>query len=148
MTNAFFGSKIRLYFERRFLEWHFVPNAAPRFRTALRSARPAVAQAGAQQTYQPQQAVPQYNAGPSLVSQVYGKPKSKLEKLLILFSMIFFVLAALALLISLIRGIVDATDPFLGGFGTFLDVFFGGIYRAAIYSFMALALAVFKNRLK
>ena len=61
------------------------------------------AQAGAQQTYQPQQAVPQYNAGPSLVSQVYGKPKSKLEKLLILFSMIFFVLAALALLISLIR---------------------------------------------
>lgn len=91
---------------------------------------------------------PQYNAGPSLVSQVYGKPKSKLEKLLILFSMIFFVLAALALLISLIRGIVDATDPFLGGFGTFLDVFFGGIYRAAIYSFMALALAVFKNRLK
>ena len=106
------------------------------------------AQAGAQQTYQPQQAVPQYNAGPSLVSQVYGKPKSKLEKLLILFSMIFFVLAALALLISLIRGIVDATDPVLGGFGTFLDVFFGGIYRAAIYSFMALALAVFKNRLK
>ena len=47
------------------------------------------AQAGAQQTYQPQQAVPQYNAGPSLVSQVYGKPKSKLEKLLILFSDVY-----------------------------------------------------------
>lgn len=105
------------------------------------------AQAGAQQTYQPQQAVPQYNAGPSLVSQVYGKPKSKLEKLLILFSMIFFVLAALALLISLIRGIVAAADTF-GTFDSFLNEFFGGIYRAAIYSFMALALAVFKNRLK
>lgn len=105
------------------------------------------AQAGAQQTYQPQQAVPQYNAGPSLVSQVYGKPKSKLEKLLILFSMIFFALAALALLISLIRGIVDAADTF-GTFDSFLNEFFGGIYRAAIYSFMALALAVFKNRLK
>lgn len=105
------------------------------------------AQAGAQQTYQPQQAVPQYNAGPSLVSQVYGKPKSKLEKLLILFSMIFFALAALALLISLIRGIVAAADTF-GTFDSFLNEFFGGIYRAAIYSFMALALAVFKNRLK
>ena len=105
------------------------------------------AQAGAQQTYQPQQAVPQYNAGPSLVSQVYGKPKSKLEKLLILFSMIFFVLAALALLISLIRGIVAAADTF-GTFDSFLNEFFGGIYRAEIYSFMALALAVFKNRLK
>lgn len=106
------------------------------------------AQPGAQQTYQPQQAVPQYNnAGPSLVSQVYGKPKSKLEKLLILFSMIFFALAALALLIGLIRGIVDATDTF-GTFSSFINTFFGAIYRAAIYSFMALALAVFKNRLK
>lgn len=106
------------------------------------------AQPGAQQTYQPQQAVPQYNnAGPSLVTQVYGKSKSKLEKLLILFSMIFFALAALALLISLIRGIVDATDTF-GTFSSFINTFFGGIYRAAIYSFMALALAVFKNRLK
>ena len=82
------------------------------------------------------------------MTQVYGKAKSKLEKLLILFSMIFFALAALALLIGLIRGIVDATDPFYGGFGAFVDTFFGAIYRAAIYSFMALALAVFKNRLK
>lgn len=82
------------------------------------------------------------------MTQVYGKAKSKLEKLLILFSMIFFALAALALLIGLIRGIVDATDTFYGGFGAFVDTFFGAIYRTAIYSFMALALAVFKNRLK
>lgn len=107
------------------------------------------AQPGAQQTYQPQQAVPQYNnAGPSLVSQVYGKSKSKLEKLLILFSMIFFALAALALLYYFIIAIVNATDSWSGGFRVFLSNFFTGVYHAAVFSFMALALAVFKNRLK
>ena len=107
------------------------------------------AQPGAQQTYQPQQAVPQYNnAGPSLVSQVYGKSKSKLEKLLILFSMIFFALAALALLYYFIIAIVNATDSWSGGFSVFLSNFFTGVYHAATYSLMPLALAVFKNRLK
>ena len=88
------------------------------------------AQPGAQQTYQPQQAVPQYNnAGPSLVSQVYGKSKSKLEKLLILFSMIFFALAALALLYYFIIAIVNATDSWSGGFRVFLSNFFTGVYH-------------------
>lgn len=107
------------------------------------------AQPGAQQTYQPQQAVPQYNnAGPSLVSQVYGKSKSKLEKLLILFSMIFFALAALALLYYFIIAIVNATDSWSGGFRVFLSTSLPVFTMRRIYSFRALALAVFKNRLK
>lgn len=101
----------------------------------------------AQQAYQPQQQVP-YNAGPSLLTRIYGKPKNTLEKLLVIFSMLFFVLAGLALLIGFIRAIIDSTVTFGGGFDVFLDVFFLAVYHTCIYIFMALALAVFKNRIK
>lgn len=101
----------------------------------------------AQQAYQPQQQVP-YNAGPSLLTRIYGKPKNTLEKLLVIFSMLFFVLAGLALLIGFIRAIIDGTTAFSGGFEAFINTFFAAVYSTSIYLFMALALAVFKNRIK
>ena len=101
----------------------------------------------AQQAYQHQQQVP-YNAGPSLLTRIYGKPKNTLEKLLVIFSMLFFVFAGLALLIGFIRAIIDGTVTFGGVFDVFLNVFFPAVYHTCIYIFMALALAVFKNRIK
>lgn len=101
----------------------------------------------AQQAYQPQQQIP-YNAGPSLLTRIYGKPKNTLEKLLVIFSMLFFVFAGLALLIGFIRAIIDGTTALVGEFEAFINTFFAAVYHTCIYLFMALALAVFKNRIK
>ncbi|HBR32362.1 MAG: hypothetical protein PHD46_04845 [Eubacteriales bacterium] len=96
-----------------------------------------------QQQQQPQQ--PMYQKPPSLIDRIYGRKTDTLQSLLSIVSLILFIIAPIIFLYCFIMGIVVASNANRQEFALFLNYFFDGVYKTAIFIALGMILAAFKR---